>query len=599
MKTTERGTLGVLGCSAALVAVLISAATLPACGKGSRPPAPPQTAAASRVPAAEAPQLVVIIVDQLAGWMMAERLGALSPQGGFARLRRDGIFFPELRYEHATTSTAPGHAALFTGLPPVGSGVYANERPHPTTRKTISILADATTREVLEGQTEQESSSAALIRAALLADVLRVERPRAPILSLSLKDRAAVMGGGSHPTASIWFNPARGKFVTSTAFARALPTWVSSFNTGMEDALSGTWRALDETWLKQHAATDDQQQGEGDLGLGTSLPYDLSKAEKPGFVFRATPLADAALLKLASAGLLAHADDGPGMLVISLSSLDYVGHVYGPDSWESWDALRRVDLLLGEFLNELERRFQGRFSLLLTGDHGTTVLPETAHGARARTWCQDARPDYFERPCDAGGRLFRDALENALRTAAKAALGDGDFILGVVEPFVYFTDAATALEAAQLAKLEAACVAALQTFPPIARVFITREMGSPCPPASDESLGALVCRSLAPGAGQLYIVTRNGSFFDPNLARGHGINHGTPYLYDRIVPLFIRTAERSAAGTVVPIIVSPADFTATAAHLLQVPVPSGALQGRPLVQLAQSRAREARATQRP
>jgi arylsulfatase A-like enzyme len=543
-------------------------------------------AAASSVPETEPPPLVVIIiVDQLAAWMMTERLDALSPRGGFARLRQDGIFFPELRYEHATTSTAPGHAALFTGLPPAGSGIYANERPHPTTRKAISILADATTREVLDGESERESSSAALVRSALLADVLRAERPVAPIVSLSLKDRAAIFGGGQHPAASIWFNASSGKFVTSTAFARELPAWVSSFNAEMKAPLSETWRALDETWLQQHAATDDKQQGEGDLGLGTSLPYDLSKAEKPGFFFRATPLADAALLKLATAGLAAHAGGGTGLLVLSLSSLDYIGHVFGPDSWESWDELRRLDLLLGDFLNDLERRFQGRFSLLLTADHGTTVLPETARDVRARPWCQRAKLDYFERPCEAGGRLFRDQLENSLRTAARAVLGEGDFILGVVEPFVYFTDAAAALDAAQLSKLEAACVAALQTFA-ISHVFVTREMRTPCPPAGDESLGALVCRSLAPGAGQLYIVPRNGSFFDPNLARGHGINHGTPYLYDRTVPLFIRTAERAAAGTVQPTVVSPADFAATAAHLLRISVPPGALEGRNLVRLS-------------
>jgi arylsulfatase A-like enzyme len=318
------------------------------------------------------------------------------------------------------------------------------------------------------------------------------------------------------------------------------------------------------------------------------LPYNLAKADRPGFVFRATPLADAALLKLAKAGLAAHAKGEPGLLVVSLSSLDYVGHVFGPDSWESWEVLRRLDQLLADFLTQIERQFQGRYALLLTGDHGTTVLPETAGNARARPWCQSPKPDYFERPCDAGGRLFRNELEISVRAAAKAAVGAGDFILGVIEPYVYFTESAAALDAVQLAKLEAACVAALETFAPVARVFVTRELRSPCPPPSDESLPALVCRSLAPGAGQLYIVTRRGSFFDPSLARGHGINHGTPYLYDRTVPLFVRTAERAGAGTVVSTIVSPADFAATAAHLLKIPVPAGAAEGRDLVQLARS-----------
>src|SRR3954464_10922170 len=69
----------------------------------SLPPAAPATMAAPR-----APLLIVVVVDQLAAWVMAERLPSLSPDGAFARLRREGLFVRELRYEHATTSTAPG-----------------------------------------------------------------------------------------------------------------------------------------------------------------------------------------------------------------------------------------------------------------------------------------------------------------------------------------------------------------------------------------------------------------------------------------------------------------------------------------------------------
>ena len=73
------------------------------------------------VPAAPAkmPHVVVsIVVDQFAAWIAHERLPELPSDGGFARLRREGTWVEQLRYAHAVTDTAPGHAALYTGATP-------------------------------------------------------------------------------------------------------------------------------------------------------------------------------------------------------------------------------------------------------------------------------------------------------------------------------------------------------------------------------------------------------------------------------------------------------------------------------------------------
>jgi len=150
----------------------------------------PSEAAAPAPSRAEAPVLVVLVVDQLASWVLEQRLSSLSPDGAFARLRREGSYAPSLRYEHATSSTAPGHAALFTGLPPRDSGVFANERLDDETNEPVSVFADAQTRVVLDAVLDAPSSSGALLRADTLADALRAQRPKARIWALSLKDRA-------------------------------------------------------------------------------------------------------------------------------------------------------------------------------------------------------------------------------------------------------------------------------------------------------------------------------------------------------------------------------------------------------------------------
>jgi hypothetical protein len=527
--------------------------------------------------------LVVVIVDQLAEWVMNERLASLATDGAFARLRREGLFVHELRYEHATTSTAPGHAALFSGLPPRESGIYANERLDPNSHKAVSILADDTTRLVTDPPVADSSSSAALMRGATLADALREQAPNAWIVSISLKDRAAIFGGGQHPTASIWFDVERGAFVTSSAFANQLPAWVGEQRSALARARVARWEPLDAAWLRGHAPTADNQAGEGDLGAGTRFPYELSLSKAPNRVFRGTPLADESVLDLGLAALASREREQPALLVLSLSAFDYVGHVTGPESWESWEALRRLDQKLASFLLEVERLSRGNFSLLLTADHGAPPLPETAGNAEARPWCRSSQPDYFERPCDAGGRLYRDELERALRLAAQAALGKGDWIDGVVEPFVYYTPAVAALTPARRGKLDAACTQALARYPEVARVFAKSNHPALCPEPADQTLDALVCRSLPDNAGDLYIATRPGSFFDPNLARGRGVNHGSPYLFDRTVPLFVRGADLNGAGQEQTGPVRPSDFTATAAARLGIQPPAGAALGRDLL----------------
>jgi len=274
--------------------------------------------------------------------------------------------------------------------------------------------------------------------------------------------------------------------------------------------------------------------------------------------------------------------DVPLLLVLSLSAFDYVGHVHGPDSWESWEVLRELDDALGVWFTELEQRFGDRLTILLSADHGTTPLPETHGVAAARPWC-DGGPDPYERPCSAGQRLYRDDLERRLTEAARAALGPGEWIRAVVEPFAYFTAAAQALPAARRAALEKAASAALAKHPGVARVFVSRAFSAPCPPSADESLDALVCRSLPKNAGDLYIVVKPGSFFDPHLVKGHGINHGSPYLYDRSVPLLLRAPRGAHAGARVTDWLRPADFTATAAAALQIRPPIGAADGRNLL----------------
>lgn len=175
---------------------------LGACTPSAVAPAPKPALPADAPIAARSPVVVFIVVDQLASWVFEQRRATFSEGGGFQQLLREGLYAPTLRYEHATTSTAPGHVALFTGLPPRESGVFANERLDES-NKSGSVFMDLGTRPVVQQPLPGHSASAAALRVDTLADALRSARPDAQIIALSLKDHASVPSDGKRPTLSV------------------------------------------------------------------------------------------------------------------------------------------------------------------------------------------------------------------------------------------------------------------------------------------------------------------------------------------------------------------------------------------------------------
>src|SRR6185436_12544497 len=137
---------------------------------------------------------------------------------------------------------------------------------------------------------------------------------------------------------------------------------------------------------------------------------------------------------------------------------------------------------------------------------------------------------------------------------------------------------ARALPAADRRRLVTAIGAVLHERFDVAEVVDVGSAPPTCPsPAADDSRAANICRSIRPdGPGDLYLAVGPGSFFDPRLAAGAGTNHGSPYLYDRAVPLLVRAPGRVAAGVVRDAPVAFGAFARTAAALLGIAPPPAA-----------------------
>jgi predicted AlkP superfamily pyrophosphatase or phosphodiesterase len=589
------------------IALAFVCVTMGACsGRAVRMPESAQPAA----PAPRGPLVVSIVVDQLAAWVASERLPLLPKDGGFARLMREGTYVEDMRYAHAVTDTGPGHAALYTGATPRFSGIIANDLPRDINkvRDRVSIMRSERDHFInANGKLGGAGSSADMLIVDTVADRLRDGFHDAVIVSASLKDRSAIIPGGYHPSDTIWFDTKSDTFVTSAAFAERFPEWARSVADPAKWR-EGAWTPLDRAWIESHAATGDAQDGEGDLaGLGVVFPHSSSAAAKPGVAWRATPAADEALLAIGLAAIDAYGDANgeqpksgdptrvgdddsgesvlakrPTLIALSLSANDYVGHTFGPDSWEAWDELRRLDGALARFFDALDRKVgPNGYAVILSADHGTTTMPEAARLAAARPWCKtdNGAHDRWARACGNVGRVLLDPLDLELRAAAKRALGGDDdaWVVGVADPYVVLTREADALDPKRRTLLIDALTTTILAHAEIDRVINVQNLPSTCPPPEDDSVFALVCRSVCPGrGGALYMVTKRGSFFDPGVVVGKGTSHGTPYVYDRSVPLFVRAPGRVAAGRVISGPIPFGTFARTLASLLGSDPPSAA-----------------------
>ena len=348
----------------------LSLALIPAAITGQSAPPRPSDAT---------PRLVVFLTIDA---MRADYLERFNSQltGGLALLYHRGAVFTNGYHDHAITETAPGHASLMSGRFPVHTGIAMNSAG---VNDSTEFLVDS----------GDSAASPVRFRGTTLTDWLAAKDPRTKVLSVSRKDRGAILPIGRSKREIYWFAH-NGLFTTSTYYADTLPTWVQQFNAQKLPAgyAGKTW----ETLLPSSAYPEPDSvpiESAGNLFMFPhTIPNDTIAAPQylPAF-----PWMDDLTLKLALSGVHALAlGAGPetDILAISLSTTDAVGHQYGPDSREMHDQILRLDRALGSFFDSLFKvRDRKDIVIALTGDHGLTPYPEVhAHdpnaGARRVSW---------------------------------------------------------------------------------------------------------------------------------------------------------------------------------------------------------------------
>lgn len=506
--------------------------------------------------------VVVVVVDQLRADLLERYDDHFS--GGLRRLRDGGLRYVNATHDHGRTHTAAGHASIATGVYPFRHGIVANDWMEERDGRWRSVYSVEDPSSAIVGDPEAGGRSPRNLERDALPDWIRRADSRARVVSVSRKDRSAILMAGRGPGEVYWLDGDRGVFVTSRFYRRDDPHWVDAFN-----RRAGGRFFADSVWESRvpsaaaRASRADTFPWEGD-GVHTAFPHraweEIGPTPDPRRSLHrwiaAGPVVDEAVLALGRAAVEALDLGGRGhldYLAVALSQTDNVGHAYGPLSREQLDNLLRLDRHLGDFLDFLDARVgEDRWILALTGDHGVLDIPEWLAGRG-----------------ESAGRIGNAEMSRMMEAVAEAAPGLGPLPSGLRME-------GAAVRAAPSGEL-ARAAAALEAFPWVASA---RPVGSPVP-ASD-SLAALEERSSRPDRRLPWATLGFSVRYQPGfIARARrGTTHGSPYHYDRWVPLvfygpgFPAGVREERAATV--------DVAPTLADLLGVDFPDD-LDGRPLL----------------
>jgi predicted AlkP superfamily pyrophosphatase or phosphodiesterase len=330
--------------------------------------------------AVEAPKLVVtIIVDQMR-YDYLERASDHFTNEGFRLLTERGAFMTFARYNYFPTITGPGHASYLSGSPPSVHGIIGNEWFDKRTGKDLYCCAD--TNVVAVGTTNKSAMSPRNFIGATVADQMRLAF-NSKVISVSMKDRGAIMPAGKKPAGAFWWESKSGNFITSTYYMTNLPKWVTEFNERKLPAtfLGKTWDRMQDANTYQFA---DAAPGEGRLhGETNSIFPHIVNTSTNGFdTVYSTPFSDEILTQFAMTAIDAEElgqGAQPDLLCVSYSALDGIGHTFGPYSHEVQDEIFRIDRQLELLFHHIDEKVGlANVIIVVTADHGVAPTPEFA-----------------------------------------------------------------------------------------------------------------------------------------------------------------------------------------------------------------------------
>jgi predicted AlkP superfamily pyrophosphatase or phosphodiesterase len=507
------------------------------------------------------PKLVVgIVVDQMRYDYLSRFYNRYS-EDGFKRLMKQGYQLTNNHYNFVPTYTAPAHASIYTGTSPMNHGIIGNNWYDKFEDKVIYNADDDQVTGVGTASDEGKMSPRRMLTTTITDQLELQTQGRAKVISISIKDRGAILPAGHAADAAYWFEGSdRGNFISSSFYMDQLPQWVTDFNASKNaDAYLKTWNTLYPIETYTASGSDLNDFEKAPKGKETAVfPYDLKslRGENGNYsLIKATPYGNSIVADFAIQALKKEEmgkDAITDFLAVSFSSTDYIGHQYGVNSVEIEDTYLRLDQDIARFLKALDQEVgKGNYTVFLTADHGAVNNP-------AYLQSRNINAGYFDRSD------FRKKLNEALIEK----FGYEDLISNISNDQIFFNKVNVMKNNINPIDLENFIASTIIDYKDIDKVF-TRK--------------ALVSGVMQDGTGKLiqngFHQKRSGDVIfvlEPAVISYSktGSTHGSSQSYDTHVPLLfygngIKQGSSSKRTEII-------DIAPTISSLLKISFPNGA-----------------------
>lgn len=522
-----------------------------------------QTAARTAPNAIARPKLVVgIVIDQMR-WDYLYRFYPLyDSKGGFKRLLGEGFSCDNTMIPYTPSVTACGHTCVYTGSVPAIHGITGNNWWDNQLNQSVYCSQDTSVSGVGGGASSDGQMSPRNMLTTTIGDELRLATNfKSKVIGVAIKDRGAILPAGHAANAAYWYEAKSGKFITSTYYMQALPGWVREFNDRriVDSLYKLNWNTLLPASVYPEYASADQETYEGrPFGKNAvGFPYELSGyAGKDYGKISSTPYGNTMTVEMAKAAIVGEQlgkGNSTDFLAVSFSSPDYIGHAFGPNSWEMVDDYVRLDRELGRLFSYLDATVgKGQYTAFLTADHAVAHVP-----------------GFMEEHKLPGGVLNEGGLIKELNASLQKEFGTEKIVSGIYNYQVVLNHQAIDQAHLSVHLIEQNIIERLKKHESIAYAFPTADiLTSPVNVVLREKLvnGYYPQRS-----GDIQIIMKPGYIEGGNT----GTTHGLWYPYDAHIPLLWYGWGITHGSSKREVYMT--DIAATLAALLHIQMPSGCI----------------------
>ncbi|SEW55539.1 alkaline phosphatase PafA [Chitinophaga arvensicola] len=501
------------------------------------------------------PKLIVgVVVDQMR-WDYLYRYNSRYGAGGFKRLLQEGFSCENTLINYTPTITACGHTCVYTGSVPAIHGIIGNTWYSPALGRTVYCAEDSTVTTVGSNSAAGKMSPRNML-VTTIGDELKLSNNfQSKVIGVAIKDRGAILPAGHSANAAFWYDGGTGNWVSSTYYMQELPAWAQAFNQQKypQQYLSKPWTTLYPVSTYTLSTADEKPyEGKYKNASNSSFPHDLS--ELANTAISASPFGNTMTLEFAKKALEAYElGKGPvtDLLAISLSSPDYVGHQFGPNSIEAEDTYLRLDQDLATLFKYLDAKVgKGQYLFFITADHGVAHVP----GFMA----ENKLP---------GGTWDDRAALKTVNEQVAAKFGVNNAVTATDNYQFWLNHAAIEQAGKSEADIRQFIIRELLKSPAIAKAFpIDNLMGTTLP----EPMRTMLSNGFnTKRSGDIQVILTPGYIDGGNT----GTTHGLWYPYDAHIPLVwmgwgIHPGKTNRT-------IGMTDITPTLAALLHIQMPSG------------------------